>query len=78
MTRTYSQMNRTDNYLEGSQTFGQFGKMVEVAVTQTLNFAPCSSVELLDIQTAIEFGFILKRVHDMMRRYSQLHHTYRY
>ena len=46
-----------------------------VAVTYTSDFAPASSKEFLDIQATIERGFTLKRVHDMIRAYSQMHST---
>ena len=42
-----------------------------VAVTQTSDFEPALSKECLDIQATIECGFALKRVCDMIRRYSQ-------
>ena len=41
-----------------------------VAVTETLDFAPVSSKEFLDIQATVESGFTLKRVRDMIRTYS--------
>ena len=43
-----------------------------VAVASTSDFAPASSKEFIDIQTTIECGFTLKRVHDMIRTYSKL------
>ena len=49
-----------------------------VAVTETSDFAPASSKEFLDIQATIECGFTLKRVRDMIRRYSQMHCTDKY
>ena len=36
------------------------------------------SREFLDIHATIECGFTLKRVHDMIRTYSQMHHTDKY
>ena len=39
---------------------------------------PASSKEFLDIQATIECGFTLKRVRDMIRRYSQMHRTDKY
>ena len=42
------------------------------AVTETSDFAPVSSKEFLDIQATIKCGFILKRVRDMIRTYSQM------
>ena len=42
-----------------------------VAVTSASDIAPVSSKEFLDIQTAIDCGFILKRVRDMIITYSQ-------
>ena len=49
-----------------------------VAVTSTSDSAPVSSKEFLDIQAIIECGFILKRVRDMIRTYSQMHRTDKY
>ena len=56
-----------------ARLLGQFGQMVEssfknevvlgsspVAVTSSLDFAPASSKEFLDIQETIECGFTLK------------------
>ena len=43
-----------------------------VEVTSPSNFAPASSKEFLDIQVTIECGFILKRVCDMTRTYSEV------
>ena len=43
-----------------------------VAVTETSYFAPVSSKEFLDIQAAIECGFSLKRVRNMIRTYTQI------
>ena len=43
---------------------------IPVAVTETSDFAPASSKEFLDNQAIIEFGFTLKHVRDMTRRYS--------
>ena len=52
--------------------------MIPVAVTSPSDFAPASSKEFLDIQATIECGFTLKRVCDMTRTYSQMHHTDKY
>ena len=46
-----------------------------VAVTETSDSAPASSKEFLDIQATVECGFTLKRVHDIIRRYSEMHRT---
>ena len=43
-----------------------------VAVTETSYFAPVSSKEFLAIQATIECGFILKRVRNMIRIYTQI------
>ena len=40
---------------------------------KTLDFTPALNKEFLDIHTTIECGFTLKRVHDMIRTYSQMH-----
>ena len=37
-----------------------------------------SSKELLDIQATIQCEFTLKRIHDMIRTYSQMHRTDKY
>ena len=42
-----------------------------VAVTHTLDIAPVSSKELLDIQATIKYGLTLRRVRDIIRTYSQ-------
>ena len=39
---------------------------------------PAWSKESLDIQEFIECGFSLKRVSDLIRKYSQMHRTYKY
>ena len=49
-----------------------------VAVTQTSDFAPVSSKKFLEIQPTVECGFTLKRVHDRIRTYSQMHRTDKY
>ena len=74
-----------------AQSFGQFGYMVEhsftnqvvvgsspLALTSTSDITPVSSKELLDIQATAECRFTLKRVSDMIRTYSQMHHTDKY
>ena len=43
-----------------------------VEVTSPSDFEPASRKEFLDIQATIECGFILKRVHDMTRTYSEV------
>ena len=48
---------------------------VPVAVTSPSDFAPASSKEFLGIQAIVECGFTLKRVRDMTRTYSLMHHT---
>ena len=50
--------------------------MSPIAVTLIVpDTAPVLSKEFLDIQAAIECGFTLKCVHDMIRTYSQLKPT---
>ena len=49
-----------------------------VAVTSTSDSPPVSSKEFMDIQAIIECGFTLKRVHDMIRTYSQMDRTDKY
>ena len=49
--------------------------LIAVAVTYSSDFTPASSKEFLDIQGSIESGLTLKRVHDMIRTYSQMHPT---
>ena len=46
-----------------------------VAVTSPSDFAPASSKKLFGIQAIVECGFTLKRVRDMTRTYSLMHHT---
>ena len=41
-------------------------------------FTPASSKEVIEIQATIECGFTLKRVHDMIRIYMQMHRTNKY
>ena len=40
--------------------------------------APASSKEFLDIQATVECGFTVKLVRDMIKTYSQMHHTGKY
>ena len=49
-----------------------------IAVTGTLDNAPVLNKEFLDIQVTIECEFTLKHAHDMLRTYSQMHHTHKY
>ena len=49
-----------------------------VAVTSTLDFAPASSKDFLDIQATRECGFTLKHVRDMTGTYSEMHRTDKY
>ena len=49
-----------------------------IALTLTSDYALASSKDFLGIQATIERGFTLKRVHDMIRTYSQLHRTDKY
>ena len=49
-----------------------------VAVTWNSGLVPASTKELLGIQATIKCGFSLKRVHDMIRTYSQMHRTDKY
>ena len=49
-----------------------------VRVQLQSDFAPASSKEFFDIQATTECGFTLKRAHDMIRTYSQMHRTYKY
>ena len=44
----------------------------------SLDFAPVSSKEFLDIQATIECGFTLKQVCDMIKTYSQMHRIDKY
>ena len=46
-----------------------------VAVTETSDIAPALSKEFLEIQATIVCGFILKRICDMIRTYSEIHRT---
>ena len=72
MIKTYSQMYRTDKYSQHSRSFGQTDQMIELRC----EYLPVQlllrvRVPLLDIQAAIEFGFTLKRVRDMIRTNNQ-------
>ena len=51
---------------------------IQVALTSLLDIAPVLSEEFLDIQANIEYGFTLKRVQDIRRRYSLMHRTDNY
>ena len=44
----------------------------QIAVTQTLDFAPDLSKEFVEIHATIECGFTLKLVRDTITRYSQM------
>ena len=48
------------------------------AVTSTFDIAPVSSKEFLDILATTECGFTLKHICDMIRTYSEMHHTDKY
>ena len=39
---------------------------------------PTLSKEFPDIQATVEYAFTMKRVHDMIRTHSQIHHTDKY
>ena len=43
---------------------------VQLQSLKTSDFALASSKEFLDIQATTEYGFTVKRVHDMKRTYS--------
>ena len=45
------------------------------AITKLLDITPVLSKEILDTQANIECGFTLKRIHDITRKYSQIHRT---
>ena len=47
---------------------------IPVAAPSLSDFTPASSTEFLDIQAIVECGFNLKRVRDMTRTYSLMHH----
>ena len=49
-----------------------------VAVTKSSDAAPVSRKEFLDIQATIEREFIVKRVLDMIKTYSQVDRTDKY
>ena len=51
---------------------------IPVAVTSPSDFAPASSEEFLGIQAIVDCRFTLKRVRDMTRTYSLMHHTDKY
>ena len=58
-------------WLNGWELVYEISGFEPLAVTLTSDIAPASSKEFLDIQATIECGFTLKRVHDMIRTYSQ-------
>ena len=70
MIRRYSQVHCTDKYSQHSLII--LSVWLNVFVYE-LNITAVSSNEFLDIQATIESGFIPKRVHDMIRTYSQMH-----
>ena len=49
-----------------------------VAVTQTSDIGPVLSKEFFDIQATIECRLTLKRVREMIRKYSQINHADKY
>ena len=63
MAKTYSQVHHTDKYSQHNP----------IIWPVWLN-GWISSKEFFNIQAAREFGFTLKRVRDMTRTYSQMHH----
>ena len=67
-------MSRNSLLEAGAKSEGE----VTATVTSPPDFAPASSKEFLDIHATIECGFTLKRVRDMTRTYSQMHHTDKY
>ena len=88
MTRTYSQMNRTEMYSQHNSMIrpvwlnewvfvyqlNVFGSS-PVEVTLTSDMAPLLRKKYLDIQATIECGFTMKRLRNMKRTYSQMHST---
>ena len=85
MTRTYSQIQHTDNYSQHSSIFWPVrlngwvfiyelsGCGFESSRSHLISdLPPALSKEFLDIQGTIECGFTLKHVRDMTRTYSQL------
>ena len=90
MIRTCNQMHRTDKYSQHSSIIWPFWLNSWVFVYELsgygfefccchLNFRYRACFKgFLDIQATIECGYILKRVPDMTRRYSQMHRTDKY
>ena len=84
-SQTYSQMQHTDRYSQHSSITAKWFSVrlrttwlrVPVALQslKTSDIAPVSSKEFLYIQAAIESGFAIKRVRDMIRKHSQIHCT---
>ena len=77
---------RTQNRLVCKQTL-KLAKWLSCVLSNYLHelcsvfLSPCataSSKEFLDIQATIEWRFTLKRVRDMTRTYSQMHHADKY
>ena len=91
MTRTYSQMHRTDKYSQHSSIIWPVWLNVwvfvyelsvvglsPIGVTLTSGMAHVSSKKYLDFQVTIKCEFNLKRLHDMTRTYSQMQCTDNY
>ena len=91
MTRTYSQMHRTENYWARSSIIWSVGPNVWVFVYKlsgsglefscshlSFRFCDCVQQGVPWLQATINNGFTLKCVHDMTRTYSQIYRTDKY
>ena len=91
MIESYSQMHRTDKYSQHSSVTWTvwLNGWVFVYELSSCGFEPCCchlnfryraflSKEFLDIKATIECRFNLKRVHDIIKSYSQIHRTEKY
>ena len=71
----------SDKAPASSKEFLDIQATIECGITPATSpwdMAPASSKEFLDIQATIECGFILKRVRDMTKTYSEMHRTDKY
>ena len=57
---------------------GRISEVKVIAVTLTSDNVPVWSKEFLDIQATMECGFTLNCICDIIRTYSQIHHTDKY
>ena len=91
MIRSYSQMHRTDKYSENSSIIWRVwlnGWVFNYKLSRSgfesscshlkFGFRTCFQQGVSDTEATIECGFIVKDKRDIIRKYSQMHHTDRY